>query len=165
VWLDVLLYTGLRRGDAAKLGRQHVKNGVATLTTEKTGTVVSLPILPVLQRTLDAGPCGDLAFITGAKGRPFTKESFGNTFREAARAAGINKSAHGLRKIAATRCAENGATVPQMNAIFGWTGERMALHYIEAANRRKTAADAVNKLASPIGSSDGKVSQNCEKGE
>ena len=28
--------------------------------------MVSLPILPVLQRTLDAGPCGDLAFIVGA---------------------------------------------------------------------------------------------------
>jgi hypothetical protein len=42
--------------------------------------------------------------------------------------------------------AENGATVPQMNAIFGWTGERMALHYIEAANRKKMAADAMHKL-------------------
>ena len=34
VWLDVLLYTGLRRGDAVRLGRQHLKHGVATLTTE-----------------------------------------------------------------------------------------------------------------------------------
>jgi len=101
-----MLYTGLRRGDAVRLGRQHVKHGVATLTTEKTGTVVSLPILTVLQRTLDAGPCGDLSFIAGAKGRPFTKESFGNEFRDACRAAGINKSAHGLRKIGAIRVAE-----------------------------------------------------------
>jgi integrase len=30
VWLDVLLYTGLRRGDAVRLGRQHVKDGIAT---------------------------------------------------------------------------------------------------------------------------------------
>jgi len=123
-----------------------VKHGTATLTTEKTGTVVPLPILAALQRTLDAGPCGDLSFIAGAKGRPLTKESFGNEFREACRAAGINKSAHGLRKIAAIRCAENEATVPQMNAIFGWTGERMALHYIEAASRRKMAAVAMEKL-------------------
>src|SRR5262249_17308941 len=28
VWLDVLLYTGLRRGDAVTLGKQHVRNGV-----------------------------------------------------------------------------------------------------------------------------------------
>jgi integrase len=146
VWLDVLLYTGLRRGDAARLGRQHVKRGVATLTTEKTGTPVALPILSVLAQTLAAGPCGDLTFIASAKGHPFTKDSFGNAFHHACRAAGINKSAHGLRKIAAIRCAENGASVPQMNAIFGWTGAKMALHYIEAASRKKMAADAMEKL-------------------
>jgi len=38
VWLAVLLYTGLRRGDAVRLGRQHVRDGVAQLATEKTGT-------------------------------------------------------------------------------------------------------------------------------
>jgi integrase len=146
VWLDVLLYTGLRRGDAARLGRQHVRSGTATLTTEKKGTVVSLPILPVLQKTLEAGPCSDLAFIANAYGKPFRKESFGNAFSEAARMAGVKKSCHGLRKIAATRCAENGATVPQMNAIFGWTGARMALHYIDAADRKRLAAEAMHKL-------------------
>lgn len=36
VWLDVLLYTGLRRGDAVRLGRQHVRAGVATIRAEKT---------------------------------------------------------------------------------------------------------------------------------
>ena len=60
--------------------------------------------------------------------------------------AGVKKSCHGLRKIAATRCAENGATLPQMNAIFGWTGARMALHYIEAADRKRLAAEAMDKL-------------------
>ena len=42
-WLDVLLYTGLRRGDAVRLGRQHVRNGVATIKTEKNDTEVTLP--------------------------------------------------------------------------------------------------------------------------
>jgi integrase len=41
VWLDVLLYTGLRRGDAVIIGRQHVRNGVATLQTEKSGETVT----------------------------------------------------------------------------------------------------------------------------
>jgi len=133
VWLDVLVYTGLRRGDAVKLGRQHVRNGIATLKTEKTGTEAMPPILPVLSETLAAGPCGDLTFIMNARGQAFTKESFGNAFAEAAR-------------IAAIRCAQNGATVPQMNAIFGWTGSRMALHYIEAADRRRLATEAMGKL-------------------
>jgi integrase len=58
VWLDVLLYTGLRRGDAVRLGRQHVRGGVATIVTEKTEMEVTIPILQVLADTLNAGPCG-----------------------------------------------------------------------------------------------------------
>jgi integrase len=147
VWLDVLLYTGLRRGDAVKLGRQHVRNGVATIKTEKTDTEVTLPLLPVLAETLRAGPCGDLNFIVGAKGHPLDKRSFGNQFRKACRAAGVNRSAHGLREVAATRAANAGATVAELEAIFGWTGGRMASLYTRAADRRQLAHRAMHKLA------------------
>ncbi len=57
VWLDVLLYTGLRRGDAVRFGRQHVRDGVGAIKTEKTGVEVTIPILPVLAATLEASPC------------------------------------------------------------------------------------------------------------
>jgi integrase len=148
VWLDVLVYTGLRRGDAVRFGRQHIRSGIGTVKTEKTDTVVTLPILPVLMKTLDAGPCGDLTFIAGEGDRPLTKESFGNLFRKACREAGLqNRSAHGLRKAAAARAAENGATVAQLNAIFGWKGAKMATYYTEAADRRRLSMDAMHLLA------------------
>jgi integrase len=149
VWLDVLLYSGLRRGDAVRLGRQHVRNGVAKIKTEKSGYTVevTLPILPVLQRTLDAGPIGELTFICGARGQPFTKESFGNEFREACNAAGVPGSAHGVRKIAATRAANSGATVAELEALFGWTGGTMASLYTRSADRERLARSAINKLA------------------
>jgi integrase len=148
VWLDVLLYTGLRRGDAVRFGRQHVRNGIGRLKTLKTGTEVTLPILPILVETLAAGPCGDLTYITGKRGNPLTKEAFGNLFKKACRVAGVSdRSAHGLRKIAATRAADRGATEAQLEAIFGWTGGRMASHYTRSANRRKLAIEAMHKLA------------------
>jgi integrase len=147
VWLDVLLYTGLRRGDAVRLGRQHIRDGIGTMKTEKTDTEVTLPILPVLASTLAAGLCGDLAFIAGSDGKPMTKEGFGNAFRKACRAAGVPGSAHGLRKIAATRAANAGATVAELEAIFGWTGGRMASLYTRAADRRLLARRAMHKLA------------------
>ena len=148
VWLDVLLYTGLRRADAALIGRQHVRNGVATIRLEKGSetVTVTLPILTVLQKTLDAGPIGDLAWICGEKGGPFVKESFGNAFAEAARAAGVKKSAHGVRKIAAMTAALNGATVNELEAIFGWQGGRMAALYTQAADRVRLARTAMPKL-------------------
>jgi integrase len=148
VWLDVLLYTGLRRGDAVRLGRQHVRDGVAQLKTEKSRSTieVTLPILPVLAATLAAGPCGDLSFICGERGEPLTKESFGNLFRSACRDAGVPGSAHGVRKIAATRAANAGATVAQLEAIFGWQGGTMASLYTRAADRRRLALEAMHKL-------------------
>src|SRR3990167_6910247 len=123
VWLHVLLFTGLRRGDAVILGRQHIKDGDGTLHTEKNDMEVTIPILPPLAETLAIGPTGDLAFIVGENGRPLAKESFGNAFRKACNAAGLKcKSAHGLRKLGATRAAEAGATVSELEALFGWTG-------------------------------------------
>jgi len=148
VWLDLLLYTGLRRGDAVRLGRQHVRDGIATLKTEKGGftVTVTLPILPVLSATLAKGPCGELTFICGANGKPLTKEAFGNEFRAACRAAGVPGSAHGVRKIAATRAANRGATVAQLEAIFGWQGGAMASLYTREADRRRLALEAMHKL-------------------
>ena len=148
VWLDVLLYTGLRRGDAARIGPGHVKDGLLTISTEKTGTPIILPVLEILQATLDAGPIGATTWIVGERGGLLVKESFGNMFSEAARAAGVEKSAHGVRKIAATIAAENGATEAELDAIFGWTGGRMAAHYTKQANRAKLAKQAVGKLNS-----------------
>jgi integrase len=145
VWLDVLLYTGLRRGDAVRLGRQHVRAG--EIKTEKTGQIVPLLILPVLAKTIAAGPCGDLTFIVGERGQPFTKESFGNLFRDACRAAGVPGSAHGLRKIAATRAANAGASEATLEAIFGWSGGRMASLYTRKANRKRLAREGMHKLA------------------
>ncbi len=48
VAFDILLYTGLRRGDAVALGRHHIKDGVARLKTEKTGEMVFISIEPEL---------------------------------------------------------------------------------------------------------------------
>jgi integrase len=147
VWLAVLMYTGLRRGDAVKLGRQHVRNGIATIKTQKTGTDVHLPLLPSLLEVLDAGLTADLAYICGANGKPMTKESFGNAFSDACRAVGVNKSAHGLRKIGAVRAAQNGATVAALNAIFGWSGSKMASLYTQSADRARLARENMDKLS------------------
>lgn len=144
--MSIFLYTGLRRGDAAMLGKQHIKNGVITLRTEKTDTPIIMPVLAVLQEIIDASPTGDLALIAKADGSPMVKESLGNWFREACKAADVPGSAHGLRKLGATRCAYAGATIHELNAIFGWSGTKMAMHYTQNAERKRLAEQAANKL-------------------
>jgi len=113
---------------------------------KKPGTEVYIRLLPPLLQAIEAGPTGDLAYICGERGGKLTKESFGNLFSDACRAAGVSKSAHGIRKAAATRAAENGATVAELEAMFGWKGGRMASLYTESANRKRLALEAAEKL-------------------
>lgn len=152
VAFDVLLYTGLRRSDAVMLGRQHVRtlpdgSQEFTFRTGKTGMVVTAPVLPALARTLAAGPTGDLAFVIKLDGQPYDATSFAFWFRQACKEAGVPGRAHGLRKAAASKAAEEGATESQLNALFGWAdGSREAAVYTRGANRAKMAQEARQKL-------------------
>jgi integrase len=144
----VLLYTGLRIGDAARLGKQHIKNGgMLEVKTEKTGTVVYIDIAPELKEAIANGPKGrdgELSFLTHSRGGAFVKESLGNWFRDAVASAGLaDRSAHGLRKASARLLAEDGATEAQLNAVFGWRDPRMAAKYVREANKRKLAKGAM----------------------
>lgn len=145
---DLLLYTGLRRGDAAVLGRQHIRDGVITIRTEKSQGVVTivLPLLPPLATSIAATQTGDLTLIADKAGKGLTKESFGNWFRDACVAAGVPGRAHGLRKAGATRAANAGASESQLEAIFGWRGGGMASLYTRKADRQRLAQDAAKLL-------------------
>ena len=151
--LEILLNTGLWRGDAARLGKQHIRNGRLRITTQKTGTLIDIPIGSHLEKIIAASPTGDLALVAVQKtGNAMTNGSFGNWFQKAAEAAGVKGNAHGLRKAAAVRLAEAGSTIPEMNAVFGWTGSRMAMYYIERASRKTLADNAAARLV-PVNSS------------
>lgn len=140
---DLLLYTGLRRGDVVRLGRQHVRAGEFTLRTEKTGAVVTRPVLPMLAGSIAATTTGDLAFIVTERGSPMTKESFGTWFKKACTTAGVPGSAHGLRKAGARRAAEAGSTEAQLNALFGWApGSRESATYTRTADNARLARSA-----------------------
>lgn len=81
------------------------------------------------------------------QGEILTKESFGNMFEVACKAAGLpDKSADGLRKLAATRAAEAGLTVSELEAMFGWTGGTMASHYTRKADRKRLSEHAAEKI-------------------
>lgn len=166
--MAVLLYTGLRRGDAARLGRQHVREEVfeidrgkvkikvkitvIRIRTEKTGILAVIPVLPELAEAIAATKTGDLAFMATAHGAPMVKEGFGNWFRGACRAAGVPGSAHGLRKAGATRAANNGATEAELRAIYAWgPRSREPAHYTEQADRVKLAREAMGKLSGGLG--------------
>ncbi len=145
--MELLLWTGLRRGDAARLGRQHVRDGIAYLKAEKTGEDLTIWIVPELAEAIEAGPTGDLAFICGKGGEPLTKESFGNMFRVYCNAAGVKASAHGLRKLSATMAANRGATEKELQAFYGWKTNTQSQTYTRRANREALSKSMAEKLS------------------
>jgi integrase len=147
VMLDVYAYTGLRRGDAARVGPSHVRKGVISIVTEKSPTPVTIPILKPLAASLKVGPIGGTSFNAGRYGLPYTARGLGKAFLKACRAAGlVNRTAHGLRKAAATRAAENGATDKELDAIFGWKDGQMSRIYTKNADRVLMAGRAMGKV-------------------
>jgi integrase len=153
----LLLYTGQRRGDVIRMGRQHLRDcddehlralgvrNILPLRQQKTGTAVKVPIHPELQMILDETPSEHLTFIVNAWGKPFTPGAFSNWFREQCDAAKLPKicSAHGLRKAACVRLAEAGCTTLQIMGISGHTSIKEVERYTREAERARLANQAM----------------------
>jgi len=163
--LAFLLFTGQRRSDIIRFGKQHTKSGKLTFTQFKGRNrkpkTLTLPILPALQRIIDATPCGDLTFLVNDWGRPFTDAGFGNWFRDRCVEAGVPGRAHGLRKAGATIAANNGATSRQLMAIFGWDTLKEAERYTRNADQLRLAESAMHLLETPEQSG----TESCPTGE
>ena len=149
--LQVALYTGARRSDLIRIGRPHVHGDMLRFNQQKGRrrhtTTIEFPILQPLAEALARGPVGEVTWITNDQGRPFVYAVFGNWFKERCAEAGLaHCSLHGLRKAAATRAAENGATASQLMAIFGWRKLAQAEQYTKAAERRKMAKAGMQTL-------------------
>jgi integrase len=163
--LALLLYTGVRRSDVVKLGRQMERDGALHFVETKGADSRALgrkkwtapkrrvlPILPALREVIDATPSGTLTYLVTHFGQPFTAAGFGNKFRTWCNAAGLpHCSAHGLRKAGATIAAENGATAHQLMALFGWTTIKQAEGYTRRANRERLVSEAMHLLMPATG--------------
>jgi integrase len=149
---DLLLYTGVRRSDAVRLGPQMERDGKLVFSEQKGRARIvkthELPILPPLRQSIDATKkqIGHLVYLVSASGQPQSAHGFGTWFIRRCREAGLARSAHGLRKLGAQRCAEAGATEHQLMALFGWANPKQAAVYTKKANRAKLEAAAAPLL-------------------
>ena len=130
-----------------------MRDGIATLRTEKSqgAITVYLPILPILQRTLDAGPVGDLAFMCWQERKAFHQERSEMPLRRPALPPGSSI----IPRMAVARSQPPAPPtmvrrLRSLNAIFGWRGTAMASLYTEEADRKRLAGEAIRKLENEI---------------
>lgn len=147
---EILLYTGLRRSDAVRIGRQHMQGEFIVLKTKKSGetTELNIPIHDDFRAVLATIRHNHLNLITTVYGAARSENSFTNWIIAAARDAGLppHSSPHGLRKAACRRLAEAGCSALEIMAITGHKNLKEIETYCVAANKKKLAASAIAKL-------------------
>lgn len=144
-----LLFTGLRRSDATKIGRQHVRSGVIRFKTGKTGAMLIVDVPWPLQDAIDARPeTGQLALLLSGWGSPFASgASFGNWFKDRCVEASLpDCSPHGLRKGGATIMSENGGSEVELDAMYGWANNRQSGTYTRNARNRLLATKGFERI-------------------
>jgi integrase len=149
--MELMLLAGLRRSDVVLAGRQHISGRILSMHTAKTGARVTVELPDVLLTVIDTTPRRGLHFVENAHGRAFTKESFGNWFREKCTEAGVTKPAHGLRKLSATLAAEGGAATHHLLAHYGWTNIATAQIYTKGVDRARLGIEGSRIVADQIG--------------
>lgn len=139
--MEIVLWTGMRRGDAKSFGPKHIVRGKINFLASKNQMDLWLPIAPDLKRAIAAMPSvGISTYLVNEHGRPFSKAGFGNKFRFWCTQAGlVHCSVHGLRKAIARRMAESQATQRQMKAVGGWRKDDEVSTYTEAADQEEMA--------------------------
>jgi integrase len=148
----LLLYTGQRRSDVIKMGRQHLRGNRIMVRQQKTGVQLEIPIHPELARIIAATPSDNLTFLVtkahrANRSKPFTAAGFGNWFREMCDDAGLPQcSAHGLRKAVARRLAEAGCSEHVIAAITGHRSLHEVRRYTASASQVLLAQQAIQAM-------------------
>lgn len=145
--MEIAFWTGLRRGDVARLGPMHVNDGRAKLVASKTGKTMDVEIAPEMLAAIEAMPEAGETFLITEQGKPFSKAGFGNWFRERCDEAGLKHcSIHGLRKALITTAADAGATQQELKALGQWSGDSEVAVYAQGIDRRMLADRAIRRV-------------------
>lgn len=156
---ELLQWTGARVSDVVRLGEGMVdRQGWLTFRQQKTGGEVSIPLrralppfadqtdLQQLINAIAAISARHMTWLTTAQGAARSQKSVSAWFAASARAAGVQKSAHGLRATRAVMLAEAGATIHQIGAWTGQTSLSEIEHYSQSANRKRLlAGEGINE--------------------
>lgn len=164
--LLLALYTGQREGDVVAMTWARYDGAGIEVRQEKTDEPLWIPCHPALRAELDAwkAEAQSTHMLTDSDGKPWTSKTFRVAFSRIingrknklrgkttiippAHPALVGLTFHGLRKSAASRLAEAGCTTQEIMAITGHRTLAMVEKYTRAAEQKRRAVAAVEKLS------------------
>jgi integrase len=141
-------YTGQRRGDLIAARWTDIAGNVWRLTQEKTGARLVLPLHPDLLAEIATWPRTAVTVLSDRDGRPWRAQTLNMGLMRTLRRIGLHgHNIHGLRKLAAVRLAEAGATVHEIAAITGHASLSQVALYTKEADQARLARSAMVRLA------------------
>lgn len=153
--MGLLIFTGQRMSDVIRFGPASIKDAWLNFTQHKNRNRkpvhMQIPVRPELIELLKVTPIGTETFLVNSFGRPHTDRSFTDWFGKACEAAGVPGRSHGLRKAAASRLAELGASEKEIMAITGHTTSQEVTRYTKAASQKLLAEKATARSAKKVG--------------
>lgn len=146
--VSLFLYTGQRISDIHRMTWADISRSTIAVTQQKTGTKLDVPLHLELRRILLDTTRKHITILNTAFGKPFSVKGFGSFMRDAISGAGLPMDCcpHGLRKAAARRLAEAGCSAKQIMSITGHKTMSEAQRYVDDADQKTLAIDAINKL-------------------
>jgi integrase len=148
--LALYLNLGVRKSDVVRIGPRHIKGGELTdflpqKGSRTGGNRITVPLFEDTKAIIAATPLmGTDTYLVTSFGKAFTANGFGNKMREWCDEAGLPEcTSHGLRKLCLVRLAEAGLDAFRIAAISGHKDLREVQLYVEAANRKRMAREAV----------------------
>jgi integrase len=149
--LELLYHTGLRRGDAMRLGPAHIDGDLIEFKTSKNGEIIYAEMVPELREAIEAAETGTETFLISDKySKPFADpQTFGDWFARKIEDAELPAECvtHGVRKASATAAADDGADTLELMSKYGWRTMAMAKKYTEQRDRKKAALRASKRLS------------------
>lgn len=143
--LELMLWTGARRGDAYRMPPP--VDGRMVLKAAKTGKEINLPVAPALQEAIDAMPAIGETLLRSEQGKSFTQAGLGNKVREWCDKAGLPQcTSHGIRKALTRRAADLNVSQQGLKSLGQWSQDREVATYAASANSKRMAADALSEV-------------------
>jgi integrase len=163
--MGLLLFAAQRKSDVRLFGPTSIKDRITVVDGKEVVTKwlvftqqknrkrkpvdMEIPVRPELLELIDAtsGAWQRATFLVNSFGRAHTSRGFSDWFGNACIACGVPGRSHGLRKAAAARLGELGASDMEIMSITGHATSKEVRRYTEAADKRKLAVLATARSA------------------